>query len=124
MQHLRERNTRNIERSILWHLLYSLSKTHQTMPLASLLLPDEHKKGPASAQALVEYARHTGHGIRPLGRLAKIALRITRQRTPKEVRDALRDVTEMGHSMQVQCLTREAYNLHEQDGLISQKNVT
>jgi hypothetical protein len=106
---LRARFARNVERAALWHLIHALTPEYRENPADTLLLPDEHKKGPASAAALVHYARSSGIGIRSLERLTALVLRLTREKTAQDVKRAISDVTEMGHSNQVRCLTRAAY---------------
>lgn len=106
---LRARFARNVERVALWHLVHALTPEYRKNPVSTLLLPDEHKKGPASAEAIIHYARSNGIKIRRLERLMALALRLTREKTPQEVKRDIANVTEMGHSNQVRCLTRTAY---------------
>ena len=107
---MRARFARNVERAALWHVVHALTPEYRENPAAALLLPDEHKKGPASAEALVHYARSSGISIRPLERLMALALRLTREKAPQDVKRDIANLTEMGHSNQVQCLTRAAYS--------------
>lgn len=106
---LRARFARNVQRDALWHVVHALTPEYRLSPTASLILPDEHKKGPASAKALIQYARSSGISIRSLERLTALALRLTRQKAPQAVKTDISNLTEMGHSNQVRCLTRLAY---------------
>lgn len=106
---LRARFARNVERAALWHLVHALTPEYRENPVYTLLLPDEHKRGPASAEAIILYARSSGIKIPRLERLMALALRLTREKAPQEVKRDIANVTEMGHSNQVRCLTRTAY---------------
>ena len=97
-QRMTRRFERNLERAALWHVVHALTPEIRRDPVTPMLLPDEQKKGPASAQALIQYARESGTGIRPLSRLTALALRLTRQKTLEEVKENLVNITEMGHS--------------------------
>ena len=110
IERLLGRHARNVERSVLWHLLHALGNPAVLeLSLPSTLVPPENRLGLQSAQVLSDYASARALAIRPTARLAKIAHRLTRHKSPGEIKQAILEIPEMGHALQVKCLTREAY---------------
>ena len=105
-----KRHADNVERSILWHLVHEISRpTDPAYALGSLIATPENRLGVLSAQSLSQYASRMGLEIRPVHRLTRIALRLCRGRAPREVKEKISGLPDMGHHLQVKCLTRASY---------------